>query len=183
MLCSHHLTGYHASMILLKRFFQICLFKAGPADLPTSPWLLKLVCLVYFSVGVMVSHIDHPWQASFAASLADTLLLLVVCWLVLYLKGLLSRFTQTATAMAGTGAIMGLLGLPVFMLFREFESSGQFTSLILLLVMVLLFWSLFITAHIFRMALEIRPGMAAILTVAYTILSLLVVGLSMSGVA
>lgn len=182
-LCSHHVTGYDACMILLKPFFQICLFKAGPADLPASPWLLKLVCLVYFTIGTLVSHIDHPWRASFAASLADTVLLLVVCWFVLYLKGLKSRFTQTATAMAGTGAIMGLLGMPVFMLFRQVESSGQVTSLVLLLVLVLLFWSLFITAHIFRMSLEIRPGLAAILTVAYTILSLFVVGLSMSGVA
>lgn len=183
MLCSRHATGYHACMILLQRFFQICLFKAGPADLPASLWLLKLIGLVYFAVGVLVSHVDHPWQASLVASLADTLLLLVVCWLAVYLKGVRSRFIQTATAMAGTGAIMGLVGLPVFMLFREVESSGQLTSLVLLLVLVLMFWSLFITAHIFRMALEIRPGSAAILTVAYIILSLFVVGLSMSGVA
>lgn len=170
-------------MILLQRFFQICLYKAGPADLPASLWLLKLVCLLYFGVGTLVSHVDHPWQASLAASLADTFLLLIVCWILLYLRGLHSRFIQTATAMAGTGAILGLFGIPIFMLFREVESSGQLTSLVLLLVLVLMFWSLFITAHIFRMALEIRPGFAAILTVAYTILSLFVVGLSMSGVA
>lgn len=183
MLCSHPPTGYHACMILLQRFFQICLFKAGPADVPASRWFLKLVCLVYFGVGTLVSHVDHPWSASLAASLADTVLLLAVCWFLLYARGMHSRFVQTATSMAGTGAIMGVIGLPVFILFRQVESHGQITSLVLLMVLVLMFWSLFITAHIFRMSMDIRPGMAAILTVAYTILSLLVVGLTISGVA
>lgn len=170
-------------MILLQRFFQICLFKAGPADLPASHWFLKLVCLMYFAVGVLVSHIDHDWNASLAASFSDTLLLLAVVWLLLYLRRLPGRFLQTATAMAGTGAIMGLLGLPIFWIYRQVEPHGQLTSLVLLLVLILMFWSLFITAHIFRNALGIRPGMAAIATVAYTILSLVVVGLTLSGVA
>lgn len=170
-------------MILLQRFIQICLFKAGPADVPASHWFLKLVCMVYFLMGVMVSHIDHDWQVSFATSLTDTLLLLLVCWFLLYLRGMTGRFIQMATAMAGTGAIMGIIGWPVLWLFRQVEPHGQLTSLVLLLVLVLMFWSLFITAHIFRHALEVRPGMAAILTVGYTIVSLIVVGLTISGVA
>lgn len=170
-------------MVLLQRFFQICLFKASPADLPASHWLLRLTCVIYFAVGTLVSHVDHPWSASLAASLSDTLLLLAVCWLLLYFRGLSGRFLQTSAAMAGSGAIMGMLGLPIFLLFRQVESQGQVTSLVLLLVLILMFWSLFITAHIFRFALDIRPGMAAVLTVAYTILSLLVVGLTISGVA
>lgn len=170
-------------MILLQRFFQICLFKAGPADLPASHWFLKLVCLIYFGIGVLVSHIDHDWLTSLAASLSDTLLLLAVCGLLLYLRRLHGRFLQTATAMAGTGAIMGLLGLPIFWLYRQVEAQGQVTSLVLLLVLILMFWSLFVTAHIFRHALEIRPGMAAIATVAYTILSVVLVGLTISGMA
>lgn len=169
-------------MILLQRFFQICLFRAGPADVPASVWFLKLVCLTYFAVGVLVSHIDHAWTVSLVASLSDTLLLLAVVWLLLYLRRLPGRFLQTATAMAGTGAIMGLLGLPIFWLYRQVETQGQLTSLVLLMVLILMFWSLFITAHIFRNALEIRPGMAAIATVAYTILSIVVVGLTISGV-
>lgn len=170
-------------MILLQRFFQICLFKAGPADLPASHWFLKLVCLIYFTVGALVSHVDNPWSASIAASLTDTAVLVLTAWLLLYIKGLKERFVQTTIAMAGTGAIMGVLGLPVFWLFRQVEPHGQLTSLVLLLVLILMFWSLFITAHIFRLSLDIRPGMAAILTVAYTLLSLVLVGLTISGVA
>jgi hypothetical protein len=170
-------------MILMQRFFQVCLFKAGPADLPASHWFLKLVCFIYFLVGALFNRIDYSWLASFAASLTDTILLIFVCWLLLQMKGLQQRFEQTVIAMAGTGTIMGVLGLPLLWLFRQVEPHGQLTSLVLLLVLILIFWSLFITAHIFRLSLDIRPGMAAILTVAYTLLSLVVVGLTISGVA
>lgn len=170
-------------MILLQRFLQICLFRAGPADVPSSYGFLKIVCLIYFAVGVLVSRVDHNWPLSLAGSFADTCLLLMVCGLLLYYRGFSSRFAQTATAMAGTGSLLGLLGLPIFWLFRQVEPSGQLTSLVLLLVLLLVFWSLFVTAHIFRYALDIKPGMAALVTVLYTIISLLVVGLAMSGAA
>jgi len=170
-------------MILLQRFIQICLFRAGPADVPSSLGFLKIVCLIYFSVGVLVSRVDHNWPLSLAGSIADMLLLLLVCWALLAFRGFTSRFIQTATAMAGTGSIMGVIGLPIFWLFRQVDTQGQITSLVLLLVLLLIIWSLFVTAHIFRNALEIRPGTAALVTVLYTIISLVVVGLALSGAA
>jgi hypothetical protein len=170
-------------MILLQRFFQICLFRAGPADVPASHWFLKLVLLIYFTIGVLVSHIDYDWQISLVASFTDTLLLIAVCWLLLSIRGLMGRYTQTVTAMAGAGSVIAVIGMPVLWLFRQVEPQGQITSLVLLLVMVVVFWSLLVTAHIFRKALDVSAGMAAAITVAYTVVSLIVVGLSMSGVA
>ena len=170
-------------MILLQRFFQICLFKAGPADIPVSHWLFKLVLLIYFLVGVVVSQIDHEFIISLVASLADTTLLIVTCWFLLSVKGLGSRFLQTVTAMAGTGSVLGVIGIPVFWLFRQVEPHGQLTSLVLLMVLVVMIWSMLVTAHIFRNALDIKAGMAAIITVVYIIVSLVLVGLAMSGVA
>jgi hypothetical protein len=169
-------------MILLQRFFQVCLFRAGPADVPASPWLFKLAVLVYFIVGGVVSRIDYDWMVSLVASLADTAVMMAGCGLLLSLRGLTARYMQTATALAGTGSIMGILGLPVFWLFREVEPHGQIASLVLLLVLVVIFWSLLITAHIFRHALNIGAGLAAVITVLYTIVSLIVVGIAMSGV-
>lgn len=170
-------------MILLQRFFQICLFKAGPADIPASHWLFKLVLLIYFLVGVVVSQIDHEFIISLVASLADTALLIATCWFLLRIRGLGSRFLQTVTAMAGTGSVLGVIGIPVFWLFRQVEPHGQLTSLVLLMVLVVMIWSMLVTAHIFRNALDIKAGMAAIITVVYIIVSLVLVGLAMSGVA
>lgn len=53
----------------------------------------------------------------------------------------------------------------------------------MLLLIAIVLWSLMVTAHIFRMALELKPANAVMLTIAYTILSLIIVGLVVSGVA
>lgn len=170
-------------MLVLQRFIQICLFRAGPADLPMSRWLFKLAILGYLLVGTAVSHVDNAaLLVNLVASLADTVLMMLTCWLLLWYRGLGARYLQTVTAMAGAGSVMGIVGLPLLWLFRQVEPHGQLTSLVLLLVMVVVFWSLLVTAHIFRQALEIRPGMAAIVTVLYTIVSLIVVGLAMNSV-
>lgn len=167
---------------MIKRLLQICLFQASPADISASPKLINLSIVGYFLVGVLVSHIDHNWKISLVASLADTIMLIVVTKLLLAFRGLSYRFEQTVTAMAGTGALIGLISWPVFSFFRVVEPHSQLTSIILLLVLTIIFWSLFVVAHIFRYALDIRPGLAAIITVVYAILSLIVVGLTISGV-
>jgi len=170
-------------MLILQRFVQICLFRAGPADLPASRWLFKWTILAYLLIGTAVSHIDNAvLLVNVVASLADTGLMMLVCWMLLRYRGLGARYLQTVTAMAGTGSVMGIVGLPILWLFRQVEAHGQLTSLVLLLVMAVVFWSLMVTAHIFRQALDIRPGMAAIVTVLYTTASLIVVGLAMSSV-
>jgi len=50
-------------------------------------------------------------------------------------------------------------------------------------MIALMFWSLMVTAHIFRQSLAIKASTAAMLTIAYTVIALLVTGLVMSGVA
>ncbi len=168
---------------VIQRFLQICLFQASPADIPASSKLVNFSIVSYFLVGVLVSHIDHNWIISLVASLADSMMLIIAIKLLLGIRGLSNRFEQTVTAMAGAGAIIGLLSWPVFSVFRVVEPHSQLTSIILLLVLIIIFWSLFVVAHIFRYALDIRPGLAAVITMTYTIISLIVVGLTISGVA
>ena len=103
---------------VIKRFLQICLFQASPADIPASSVLVNISIVCYFMVGVLVSHIDHNWIISLVASLADTIMLIIVTKLLLVSRGLSHRFEQTVTAMASTGAIVGLVRWPVFSVFR-----------------------------------------------------------------
>ena len=173
-----------AAMKLFIRFIDICLFRAGPADLPSSHWLMKVVLVSYFITGVMVSKIESPWNASLLSSLTDMLLMVLVSWLLLKLRGLLKRYQQTVTAMAGSGTILSLLSLPVLYVLHQVDTpNSHMSSIVLLFVMILLFWSLMVTAHIFRQALEIKPGTAAVITIIYTLVSLIVMGLVMSGAA
>jgi hypothetical protein len=87
--------------------------------------------------------------------------------------------------MAGTGTIISLIALPLVNLASGI-SPDQMTftdNVIMVLIMTVLLWSLMVTAHIFRNALEIKVGLAVALTVVYTIALMLVVGTAMSGAA
>ena len=170
-------------MNIALRFFDICLFKAGPADVPSSHWLLKLTLLVYFILGVIVSRLDSAWDVSLFTSLTDVLVMMIFIWLILTFRGLQARYKQTLTAMAGAGSCIGIIGIPVVMLFNQVGEQERLSNYSMLLMIAVMFWSLMVTAHIFRTALDIKPGMATILTLAYTILSLIAVGLAISGVA
>jgi hypothetical protein len=132
---------------------------------------------------VIVSRLDSAWDVSLFTSLADVLVMMVFIWLILSFRGLQKRYKQTLTAMAGVGSCIGIVGIPIVMLFNQVSEQERLSNYTMLLMIAVMFWSLMVTAHIFRFALEIKPGMAAMLTLAYTILSLIVVALVISGVA
>lgn len=170
-------------MTILLRYFDLCLFKINPADVPASVRLLQITLLFYFVVGVALSQIDLAWEMSLFSSFADTLFMFLATSLLLKFRGFQARFVQTLTALAGTGALFGLVSLPFILWFNQVPEAEQANSYALFFLAAIMFWSLMVTAHIFRYALEIKVGTSAVLTVIYTALSLLTLGLTMSGVA
>lgn len=170
-------------MKLVRPFIDLCLFKASPADVPVSSWLLRLTLIAYFAIDVAIGLVDSSRLTSVVSALADTGVMIAFLWLLLYFRGKLNRYQQSLTALAGAGCCLGLIGIPVMLLLNQVAVEKQMTSYVILLVIGLMFWSLMVIAHIFRQSLDIKPGTAAGLTIAYTILSLIVVTLVSSGVA
>ncbi|PHS68117.1 MAG: hypothetical protein COB23_09750 [Methylophaga sp.] len=169
-------------MDIALRFFDLCLFKAGPEDVPASSWLMKITLVIYFILGIAIGRIDSTWNASLFISLADLLVMMLAINVLLRFRGFQARYQQTVTAMAGAGCCLGIIGFPVLVLFYQVGEQARFSSIAMLLMVGLMFWSLMVTAHILRKSLEIKPGTAAAITIAYTVLSLLVAGLALSGV-
>jgi len=170
-------------MKILQRFIDLCLFKAGPADLPASHALMKITLLVYFILGIAVNSLDSDLNTSLFVSLADVVVMMIATALLLKFRGYQTRYIQTLTAMAGTGSCIALIGFPIIWWFYQIDAEQQATSLAMLLMVALMFWSLMVMAHIFRQSLDIKAGTAAMLTISYTVVTLLVTGLVMSGVA
>ncbi|MDB2705408.1 hypothetical protein N9Y67_02580 [Pseudomonadota bacterium] len=170
-------------MTMIQRYIDLCLFKASPADMPASANLLKLTLLAYFLVSVAISLIDMDWTISLFSSFSDMIFMIITVSLLLQFHGLQSRFKQTLIALSGAGICLGLLSFPVAMWFNNIAEAEQASSYAMLFMVIIMFWSLMITSHIFRYALDISVGFATVITVIYTILSLLVLGLTMSGVA
>lgn len=177
------MTRYDVPMNIALKFVDLCLFKAEPDDVPASDGLMKITLLMYFIIGIAISRIDSAWDVSFFISFADLLMMMAVISALLYFRGFQARYQQTVTAMAGAGCCLGIIGFPIMLLFSNVGEQEQPSSLALLLLIGLMFWSLMVTAHIFRRSLEIKPSTAVALTIIYTVLSLLAAGLALSGVA
>ena len=99
----------------LKVFVDIVLWRRGPQDLPVSSLLLGLAVAAYVVVSVLqLALLDEPAAAWIMFVVLDPLLLAAGLWLLLRLFDKTGRFVQAATAVFGTGAVLGfVLFLPV----------------------------------------------------------------------
>jgi len=140
--------------VLFKEFFQICLLRRGPQDLPVSAELFCLVLLAYTAVSTLLSLPTNTLVLAVTSGLIEASLLLLISWLFLYLRSLPGRLLQTATALAGTGFIFSLFALPLFYWGVYFTSDPVVETLISLLVLALMLWNIAVMTHILRHALS-----------------------------
>jgi hypothetical protein len=166
---------------LLLIFWNICLLRAGPQHLPVSPFLGRLSLSCYFLVGVITSLNTLPVVASLLPAAADTLLLTVFAYLLLWIRGLTARYTRVLTALAGSGSLLGLIGLPIVswwqQLMADVNTGAAATSDGVLLaswifVWAWLFWNLVVIGQIFRNALSTIYIIGASVALLYMYVSL-----------
>lgn len=170
-------------MKLILRFTDICLFRAGPDSLPANNQLMQLVLLAYFCVSVLINQIDMSFRISLWSGISDLLVLMTFLYLLLRFNHFLPRYQQTLMAMAGTGSLLGLLAAPLLWAFHQYAEQSETANFILFALMVVMFWSLMVTAHIIRRTLETSAPKAVGLTVLYVFVAIIFNGLVMSGVA
>jgi len=157
----------NALLALVKPFVDICLLKRNPQDLPTSGLLLGITLAAYGLSGVLVSATMLPTGTALLAGLADTALLSFLTASLLYLQRLQARVPQTLTALAGTGAILGVVALPLTNWAQSARQSGTDAMLPELIILLLLGWSLTVAAHILRHALSTSFPVGLILAIVF----------------
>jgi len=150
---------------LIKLVWDVCCLRRGPQDLPHSPALLALLCVLWLAVqavGAMLLGLDRD---AVAGSLLPLVLNLGVLFLLLLVRNVPNRFVQTATALIGCGLLFLLLSVPIALLAGgQPLTPGQMTPLQILLGLVslpLLIWKLMIDANIFRHSMNV-PFLVAI---------------------
>ena len=134
---------------LLKLFFDICLLKKGPQDIPGFNSLLRLLIIAHMSVSYLVLRFNIDSSDAALQVLAEVLLILGLAWPILYLAKKQARFQQTASALLGTGAIISFIAIPAM---ATLVSQG--TGLAFFTVILLMIWHWAITGHIFSQALD-----------------------------
>ena len=159
---------------LLDLFLDICLLRKGPQDVPASPILLKWTLAAYGLASLLVQVVSvSPLTALFQAFL-DLGLLVGLTYIVLQMVGFPARFTQTLTALAGTGALFGFAILPVTIWMNQDLGGGTPAGVPALLFLGWLIWSLAVVAHVLRHALSTSVAMAVLYTLGYLVISVVV---------
>ena len=160
---------------LILIWFDICLLRAGPQELPASRELLALAMACYTLVSFILSLPEYPPVVAVKLALLDGALLMVFALTTLYLSGKFARLTQTLTALSGTGALLGLLALPVIQLLSSAHSTGQPSPLAGMLWLLLFGWNLAVVAHIMRHALSTGLPLALGIAILYTLVAMQVI--------
>lgn len=126
-------------------------------------------------VGLLfLSAVGFDLGTAFALHLIDIALLFGVLWIAFSALGKRPRFVQTATALFGSFALLGVLALLPVMLFPIGEEGG--TAIDWLLRLAIVAWRILVSAHIIRHAFNIALGQAALVTLSYELLTTVLVG-------
>ncbi len=167
--------------LIFRQFFNICLLRAGPQDLPSSAFLLALSLLLYITIGVLLTVISVPLAQAVVLVAADIALLGGLVYVLLWANNLLDRLIRVWTALLGSGAFFELIALPLLAWQQQIMDNAQaevisldetgviVSSLILWLV---LFWNLIVVGHILRHALSTLFPIGVALSVAYMFISI-----------
>jgi hypothetical protein len=181
---------------MLERLFRtsygLLLFKRGPQDMPASDTLTLSLGLIYLLANFLLLRFQGASGVlSIVQALVDLGILVGFTWAVLRQKHFGARLGQTLSALLVTGLIFGLLSIaPVHSLapyMKTIAHGGHIpappagTTVAYLSLMVLVVWSLAVTAHILRHALEVRVWASVALTLFYQILSFLIMVLLFGG--
>lgn len=150
-------------LTLVRFFFDLCLLRAKPQDLPASDFLLGVTLSCYTLIGIATSTAVLPLQQAVLSSLLSALLLAILTHTTLMLRGFAGRLNQTLSALAGSGSLLGLIVWPL--------TASQAP---LLLVAAMVIWSLAVTAHILRHALSMSFSAGIAISVGYLLVSFII---------
>jgi hypothetical protein len=160
----------------LKLFLDIVLWRQGPQDLPASSLLFRLTLGAYVAVSaIQLSLLKESGATWLVFLVADPLLLTGCVWMILKLYNHPERFLQTATAVLGTGALLGLLlYLPLQVLLSSL-GLGPDSGLARFFALLLLGSFALVTGRILKLGTEsnLFTGVAISLTYFFLINSLL----------
>ncbi len=151
----------------------VCL-KRKPQDLPASEFLLVQTVLVYFLVGCAHSTLHQAFFQSILISGLDILFMILFVFLCLKIFRFGRRFSQTLTALAGSGTILTLLAIPVTSGLLRTQDSPVY-PLFAFLLLFLFVWSISVQAHIFRHAFSFSLGGGLWFAFLYNLLSYMLI--------
>lgn len=155
--------------VLLQAFIDIALRRRGPGDLPESTALLALTVAAYAAFSAVQSLMLFGLQDLAGRTAADVLLTGGLIWLLLIATGRRHRFTQAASAVFGTGALLSPLVIALLALKAPAAASSPVALLVWAGSVAVIVWFTLIVAHILRAALDTGVFTAMAVSIAYVV--------------
>lgn len=167
---------------LLKAFLDIILARRGPQHLPDSALLLGLSTLFYVLVSaIQLTTFGESGPAWWVFLCLDPLLLMLTTFLLLRLHGHPERFRQTAAAVLGTGALLGLAVFLPLQLAINAAGGGPDSGLARLTAVVSLALFAVVTGRIFKLGAGISLVAGMAVAIAYFFVINLLLGMLAGG--
>ncbi|MBL4868689.1 MAG: hypothetical protein JKY67_20185 [Pseudomonadales bacterium] len=149
-------------------FWDICLFRRGPEDVPDSRFLVSTMALVFLLFNTTARL--FLLESSLFQSLMSSVLVLCVfaagLWLGLKIKGGLNRFEQSMTALLGQDMVISILSLPLLLLLVAQQQQGAQPQVSSILLLIFYVWDLAVKGFICKKALGVGPVLAFMLAFA-----------------
>jgi len=134
---------------LILLFFDICLFKKGPQDIPVSAGLLFFLIPIYAGVSFLILLLNTDANSAILQICIEIALVLGFSKAILYIAKKPERYLQTACALVATDTLISFLALPVMA-----TLIGQGTALSFFSIVILMLWHWNVSGYIFSQALE-----------------------------
>lgn len=164
---------------IISLFWNLCLLRSGPEQVPTVGVFVGLVLIVNVLVSTLVA-LSAPAELSLLQAVSIPVVAATVLaagtLLMLSLKNLSHRFTATITALLGADIVITTLHLPL-LLVAEPSGEPPFSVLEWLLILAqlaLIFWWVTIAGFIFSRALTVPMPQGVALAVFVILASFMV---------
>ena len=160
----------------LVSWMQQCLLRRAPQDDPLSYTALWWSIAAYALMDLLQASIGSDWPDALGMTILDILVMIAFVWVLLRLMTKSARFAQTLTALAGTGTLVGVVGLPLILQAARAQAEGAAAGILVLGWVLILVWSIAVQAHIFRHALSAGYGTGLLVAGLHTVLIVVLVG-------
>jgi peptidoglycan/LPS O-acetylase OafA/YrhL len=156
-------------LLLLRTFLDIIALRKGPEHVPDSWLLLALSSAMMIAASFAASVlIDELAQQDFRLTFATVIFGLMFYGAVLFVSGHSRRIVRALTCVLGCGAVLTVLFVAEFVLFRPIVGPGAAGTVAALIAL----WSIPVEGHIISRAIQQHWFIGVAIAVAAFILQL-----------
>lgn len=165
---------------------RISLFRAGPQDFPYAPALTPFIVVLALLAAFLQYRMTLPDLQAAVHAIAWVAALAAFSYVLLQPRGLLNRLRQTLDSLYLTGAVLTLLMLPPLSAIAphmvriaenpDLARTEPLPTLPALAVTIASLWNFLIWSHVYRHALDTRPGIGALIALLGTVITVTLAG-------